>query len=368
MKFAFIAYNYSPGYSSPEQWIARIRPLAGIMEAMAKTETVYYIGRIDWYGEFLNEKVQYFFPEKKDDRRLPRSIHKLIREIRPDIIFVLGMIFPLQIIQLRMKIGRNCKIIVQHHANPPSSGLKRIAQRIADRYVDAYFFSSFGNAKEWIDAGIIRNPATCYEMAVGSTNFSKLNKEASRRELELPDTEIFLWVGRLDVNKDPLTVLKGFGKYIQDRPDAKLYMIYQDEEILSGVSAFIDSSPLLKNAVTLVGEVEHHDLQRWYSASDFFISGSHKEGGSYALLEAMACGCIPIVTDIPASLKMIASGKFGFSYWVGNDEHLYQTLQLTSKLDREEFSGKVAEYFISEWSFDSVAAKRISFCKKLLGK
>src|SRR6185436_10998463 len=109
----------------------------------------------------------------------------------------------------------------------------------------------------------------------------------------------FLFVGRLNKNKDPMTVLKGFEKYLATEPFAKLHMIFSVDDLLPELNAFIDQSPALSKAVVLKGFVPNDELAYWYSAADFYISASHSEGGSYALMEAMACGCIPILTAIP---------------------------------------------------------------------
>ena len=36
-----------------------------------------------------------------------------------------------------------------------------------------------------------------------------------------------------------------------------------------------------------------------YSAADLFVVGSHHQGSGYALMEACACGAVPVVTAIP---------------------------------------------------------------------
>ena len=50
------------------------------------------------------------------------------------------------------------------------------------------------------------------------------------------------------------------------------------------------------------------ELEKIYNQHQFFILGSHYEGSGYALLEAMACGCIPIVTNIPSYKFMTNNG------------------------------------------------------------
>jgi glycosyltransferase involved in cell wall biosynthesis len=62
----------------------------------------------------------------------------------------------------------------------------------------------------------------------------------------------------------------------------------------------IDASPTLGRQVSIVGSVDHRLMAAHYSAADIFISASRHEGSGYALIEAMACGVLPCVTDIPA--------------------------------------------------------------------
>jgi glycosyltransferase involved in cell wall biosynthesis len=42
-----------------------------------------------------------------------------------------------------------------------------------------------------------------------------------------------------------------------------------------------------------------------------FVSGSHAEGSGYALLEALACGLVPVVTDIPSFRALTGDGRIG---------------------------------------------------------
>ena len=55
----------------------------------------------------------------------------------------------------------------------------------------------------------------------------------------------------------------------------------------------------------MLGSIPHERLPDYYSAADIFVSGSHHEGSGYALIEAMACGLTPCVTDIPAFRALV---------------------------------------------------------------
>ena len=339
------------------------------MEAMSNQCAVTYIKYIGCQEHFKQDGVEYvFLRSSKTMHRLPFHMNWAVRKIHPDVVIVSGLRYPLQIMQLRWFIGGRAMIIGRHHADKAPRGLRKILQKIADRCINGYLFTSVGNASDWINAGIIANDKRIHELLAASTDFSGMDKKESRSKTDMADTKNFLWVGRLNENKDPLTVLSGFEKYLADDPGAMLYMIFQEQDLLSVVTKKINESKSLARSVHLVGHVSHEMLEQWYGAADFYISGSHSEGGSYALLEAMACGCIPIVTAIPAALKMTEDGKYGIIFQPGNADDLANKLSGLSLIDLDGFSASVKEYFRSELSTDAIAAGLYGYCEALLSK
>ena len=357
MKIVLINYNYLPGYSSPGQWINKIKPSAIILEELSKDHSVFYAGQIGYGGNYLFNGVQYHFFDPKKRLRFPNRIHSFVNQLKPDVVLVPGFHFPLQVMQLRLRLGRKVKIILEHHADKPFTGIKKILQKIADRCVKAYHFTSLGNAQEWLDAGIISNKKKCYEMPANSSYFFRQDKEQSKLEIGMSNATNFLWVGRLQKNKDPLTVLKGFEKFLSTGIPAKLYMIYQATELLPEIEELISKSHLLQRSVILCSNIPHAELATWYSAADFYISGSHREGGSIALVEAMSCGCIPVVTAIPAALEVIEYGNYGFYYEPGNKDDLFESLLAISAVDKKRLSARVENHFKETLSANAIAKR-----------
>ena len=360
-----IAFNHNPNVSDLNVAIERYKEGLGYTEHSEHLDVSVVI-HINRSGRKIVNGIRYFyFKGRNKFFHLPFRAILLVKREQPQFVLVQGLRFPFQVLLLKLFTARSSKIIIQHHGESPYVGLKKYFQRVAGRYVDAYLFTSISNAKKWVNEGIIRRQEQCFEVLEASTYFKQGDKTACKQLLGLGNTSNFLWVGRLDANKDPLTVLNGFELYLERNPGAKLHMVYQTEDILPQVKVKIDSSASLYKNVNMVGRLRHEELESWYNACDFYLSGSHREGSGYALLEAMACGCIPIVTDIPSFRKITADGQYGFLYEKGNAQQLANVLASVNEIDQTQFASRIVAYFKNELSFEKIAADIYAVCKKL---
>jgi glycosyltransferase involved in cell wall biosynthesis len=67
----------------------------------------------------------------------------------------------------------------------------------------------------------------------------------------------------------------------------------------------------LEHAIEFVGWIQKEDNEQWYSKAKIWVSIPESDATSISLLEAMACGCIPVVSDLPANREWIQSGLNG---------------------------------------------------------
>jgi glycosyltransferase involved in cell wall biosynthesis len=354
MKIVGTGYINTPEFTDPDAWLDRISFYTGILEQLSKQHTVESIEQINYSGKVERNKVVYHFLNfKKRNRYFPWKLNWYIRKLHPDVMIVNGLIFPLQLIQLRWMLGKKVRIIVAHHAEKPGLGKLRFLQRIADRYINVYLFVSYEMGDEWIKQGIIAGREKIVEAMEASSSFKVMNRQEAINATKVSGHPVFLWVGRLNANKDPLTVLNAFLQFVAHQPTAVLYMIYQEDDLLAEVKELIQDNGSIK----LVGKVPHNQLEAWYNSADFIISGSHYEGSGIAVCEAMSCGCIPVLTNIQSFRKMSGQGKCGLLYEPGNADELVKALLKTQEINKEKEREKVLQQFNDELSFTSIATK-----------
>jgi glycosyltransferase involved in cell wall biosynthesis len=367
VKFLFASYVRSTGFTNPEDWLKRLAAYFGVLEALATQHEVISIEQIGCNAKLKKNGVQYYFMDFGNRERLlfPYRLHRFIKQQQPDIIIIHGIVFPLQVMQLRWQAGRKTKIIVQSHSNHLPGGLNAILQRLADKWVDAYFFTARESALEWVNKKLISEPRKIKEVMVGSSVFVAVDRIKARESLGIPqEIPVFLWVGRLDSNKDPMTVLKAFLRFVAQYPGARLYFIYQAEDMLGRVKSYLSENDPAAT-VTLVGKVEHQSMAAWLSSADYFISSSWQEVFGAAVVEAMSCGCIPIVTDIPSFRQITAEGNCGFMYERGNENELLQRLAETTHADTGAIKARVRQQYQDNLSFQATAERIQEICKTL---
>ncbi len=357
MHFVFVSYNYTPGINSPGEWINRIKFYIRPLELVAENHVVTRIEQIDYEGYCLHNNIQYYFRKLKTPRTyFPRRLNQFVKHLNPDIVFVHGTHYPLQILQLRLLLPKSVKIIVQHHAEQPFNGFKKYIQRFASYYIDAYLFAARDLGLVWVKQGNIHSAEKIKEVMEVSSPFYPFKKVIALEKTNATGSPIFLWVGRLNANKDPLLVIKTFLQFVKLKPSARLYMFYHTSELLKEIHALLNNEPDGK-AITMMGAIANEALLYWYNSADYFILGSHYEGSGTAVCEAMSCGCIPVITDILSFRALTDNGKCGLLYEPGNNRALLSALQQTDKINVEEKRQACIDYYHSELSSEVIAQK-----------
>ena len=67
----------------------------------------------------------------------------------------------------------------------------------------------------------------------------------------------------------------------------------------------------LANAVHFVGRLDAAAQDHWYATATWYLSLPRSDSVSVSVLEAMAHGCIPLLSDLPANRELVDSGRNG---------------------------------------------------------
>lgn len=140
------------------------------------------------------------------------------------------------------------------------------------------------------------------------------------RDLPLRDRDPnqILFVGRLDeIDKNVLILPRIAEELLSSNLNCFRIKIVGDGPAKAALIDEINSRGV-QDCVSLVGPLEHRDAMIEMASSEFVLLPSRREGLPFTLIEAMSCGAIPIVSEIPIHRWMlgadaeILTAKVGF--------------------------------------------------------
>ncbi len=277
-----------------------------------------------------------------------------IRALDPDIVHVFGLTMDLQLALIRKRLPRNTRIVVHYHGGAPASGpLRGRIQRRAVRGIDAALFTSPDQAGPWIQAGLLA-PHQVRQLIETSSPFSGLDRDEARQRTGMSGNPVYLSAGRLHPIKDPLTMLRGFAHIARRQPEARLYLYYLTDELLQEARALAHSFPHIRHRVEFRGRARLDEMEAIYSSADILLQASIREWSGLAVLEALSCGCIPVVSNIPSFVAMIGEdGRHGRLFEPGDPLALADAALGIE--DPSAMSRAARRYFNDELSFAAMA-------------
>ncbi len=78
--------------------------------------------------------------------------------------------------------------------------------------------------------------------------------------------------------------------------------------------------------VEFPGQIGQAELPPFYHRGDLYICASHSDGTSISLLEALASGCPPVVSDIPGNREWVTPGLHGWLFPDGDAQSMAQCI------------------------------------------
>jgi glycosyltransferase involved in cell wall biosynthesis len=183
--------------------------------------------------------------------------------------------------------------------------------------------------KEAQKFGFPAEKVTVFPWGVDLAVFQPNDRQAARRKLGYADELLIVhtrsWEKRYGVD----VALQGFRLAAGEVSNLRLLMLGGGSQERM-VKDFVQRNGLGER-VHFLGYQENDKLAEYYRAADVYLSASHIDGSSVALMESMACGCPALVSDIPANLEWVRDGQEG---WVFHDKDAHSLAERMVEIAR----------------------------------
>ena len=287
-----------------------------------------------------------------------RALAAMLRELAPSVLHVHGLGFARDVNALA-RLAPHTPIVLQDHADRVPRFWRRAAARRAAARVAGVAFCARAQALPFMRAGLIEPRTSVYEIPESTSRFTPGDQAAARAATSTDGEPLVLWVGHLDENKDPLAVLAGISAAARVLPGLKLWCCFAAAPLLQQVRQRIETDEWLRGRVQLLGRMPHERIEQLMRAADYFVLGSHREGSGYSLIEALACGVTPVVTDIPSFRALTAGGTVGKLWPCGEPRALAAALEACVSEANAGQRAAVRAHFEAQLSFEAVGRKLV---------
>ncbi|MBM4392141.1 MAG: glycosyltransferase family 4 protein [Deltaproteobacteria bacterium] len=226
---------------------------------------------------------------------MARSLVEAVAEARPDRVHSFDLVaYP----TLRA-LGTIAPVVATFHGGTAvRSALRRPIEAAALRGVRACF-TAREQAEPWIENGTL-SPGQVEEV------FELSSPLAYRRGPRLPGSPAILHLGRFHPVKDFATTLRGARRVWERHPGAVLHLAWRE-----GTPPPLGALPSVRH-----GGASPSGVAELLAGADCLVQASVREVCGRAPMEAMASGCVPVLSEIPPWRRLL--GPLPTSFPVGD--------------------------------------------------
>ena len=355
MHVAQINFLPAPPGLAHDEVLAQWHSLVDIAELVAAAGTRVSVIQAAARDERLTRNgIDYYFVDIRGQVGAAgrgRRFASLLADIKADVLHANGLGFAEDAFAVAQCLPQ-LPIVFQDHADRPPRWWRRRKWRQWYAAVAGISFTAPELALPFTRAGLFEPQMRLFTIPESSSRFTLGSRPDARAETGLYGDPCVLWVGHLSAGKDPLTVLEGVAQAAQKLPGLQFWCAFGTAPLIDEVQQRIAGDARLAGRVHLLGKVEHRSVERLMQSADLFVSGSLAESCGYVVLEALACGVTPVITDIPSFRALTRDGSVGHLWPCGDATRLADAL--VAGTSNRPSPKRIRAYFDAVLSFQAV--------------
>ena len=312
---AQISFFSDPEGRSPARLLEAWPTLVDVAEASSQSGIRVSVVQASTHSEHLVRSAVHYhflpFGNALSTNRDDGAFGELLRTLAPDILHVHGLGFHRDVPSLH-SLAPTIPIVLQDHADGLPRFWRRSAWRRGLSVAAGISFCAPEQARPFVDAKLVHPETNLYAIPESTSRFTPGDRQEARRTTRIAG--------------DP-AVLEGISAAAGALPGLQLYCCYGTAPLLREVQQRIAADSALRGRVHLLGRVPHARIEQLMRAADIFVQGSHRESTGYSLIEALACGLPPVVTDIPSFRSLTGPGAVARLWPCGDARALCDALR-----------------------------------------
>ena len=151
---------------------------------------------------------------------------------------------------------------------------------------------------------------------VDLATFGPMDRAEARAKIGYKGSRILLFVGRLERLKGVEIILRAFARVTDRHDDVRLLVLGEDsrdaidneKDRLRAIAGDLG----IAAKVDFLGPVAHHELPYFYSAAEACLMPSYSESFGLVGLEAQACGCPVIASNVAGLASVVRDDVTGY--------------------------------------------------------
>ena len=223
----------------------------------------------------------------------------------------------------------------------PEPAIRIEAERLIAREADLQIVSTVAEGADLVNIyGADTSRIAVVAPGVDLATFGPMDRAEARAKIGYEGSRILLFVGRLERLKGVEIILRALAQVAARHEDVRLLVLGEDsrdavESEKTRLRAIVDNLGI-SSRVDFLGPVAHHELPYFYAAAEACLMPSYSESFGLVGLEAQACGCPVIASNVAGLASVVRDEVTG--YLVGGADPATYADRLGRLLDSPQLS------------------------------